>query len=107
MSTKTATVDILVEFHLKPGVQEAFEAILLPHLERVATEPACLMMIASIDSEDATRYLLSEGWADKEEFLTIRMNRSYRIPYNKAVAPMEASPQHVTVWQPVLSLTNQ
>lgn len=92
-------IEILVEFNLKPGVLEDFEAILLPHLEKVAKEKTCLMMAASRDENDETKYILYERWYDEKEFWEVQMKRDYRIPYNKNIAPFEASERKVSMYK--------
>lgn len=104
MNITDVQVTILVEFYLEPDMIEAFEAVLIPHLKRVASESTCLMIFADKDPDNTTRYLLYEQWADKNKFLSIQMNRAYRIPYNTAIEPMEASPRRVTLWQSTLSI---
>lgn len=52
MTQATQGIEILVEFYLKPNVLENFVAILLPHLERVASEETCITMIANRDPND-------------------------------------------------------
>ena len=83
---------LTVEFTLKPGMREQFEAVLLPHIARVADESTCLLMAASRDPEDDTRYILFERWADKDEFWDVQMRRGYREAYYEAIAPMQADP---------------
>lgn len=92
-------IEILVEFTLKPGVLNEFEAILLPHLEKVTSEETCLMMAASRDEKDETKYILYERWKDEKEFWEVQMKRPYRIPYNKNIAPFEAAERKVTMYK--------
>lgn len=96
---KNSEIEILVEFTLKPGVIKDFEAILLPHLERVASEETCLLMAASRDENDETKYILYERWKDEKEFWDVQMKRAYRIPYNENIAPFEAAERKVKMFK--------
>lgn len=92
-------IELTVEFTLKPNVLKAFEAILLPHLERVAAEETCITLIANRDPLNETRYMLYERWENQEEFTTVQMKRSYRIPYEEQIKPFEAAPRKVNIWK--------
>ncbi|TDS13089.1 putative quinol monooxygenase [Sphingobacterium paludis] len=81
---------------------DEFEAILLPHLERVASEETCITMIANRDPNDKTRYMLYERWADEKEFLEVQIKRPYRVPYEEKVGPLEAAPRKVSIWKATL-----
>lgn len=96
---KNNEIEILVEFTLKPGVIKEFEAILLPHLERVASEENCLLMAASLNENDETTYILYERWKDEKDFWEVQMKRAYRIPYNEKIAPFEAAERKVKMFK--------
>ncbi|MDQ1095563.1 MULTISPECIES: nuclear transport factor 2 family protein [Chryseobacterium] len=70
--TENHEIGLSVEFSLKPGVINEFEAVLLPHLERVASEDTCITMIANRDPKDETRYMLYERWAFSIHFTPFR-----------------------------------
>jgi quinol monooxygenase YgiN len=97
---KSKEIEITVEFTLKPGVIKEFEAILLPHLERVSNEETCLLMSASYDQNDETKYFLCERWKDERDFWDVQMKRSYRIPYNQNIAAFEAAESKVSMYTP-------
>ncbi|WP_236688233.1 antibiotic biosynthesis monooxygenase [Empedobacter falsenii] len=100
--TDKQEVEVIVEFSLKPNVIDNFEAILLPHLERLASEQTCITMIANRDPNDETRYMLYERWADKKEFLEVQMKRPYRVPYEEKIQALEANPRKVSIWESTL-----
>jgi quinol monooxygenase YgiN len=59
-----------------------------------------MLMAASYDQKDETKYFLYERWKDEREFWDVQMKKSYRIPYNQNIAAFEAAERKVSMYTP-------
>ncbi|MGJ8560910.1 MAG: putative quinol monooxygenase [Litorimonas sp.] len=48
----------------KPGQEDAVRALSLTHVQRSRTEPGCTAHNVSVDSENSSRFVFVEYWAD-------------------------------------------
>ena len=100
---KNDIVYVKVLLTVKPECREAFERELMAIRQKCIAEIDCLMFDVERRSDDPNIFLLTEAWADRENFEKIQMKREYYPPYFAKIDPMMAAPRQLQYWNRVAS----
>ncbi|KEQ52038.1 putative quinol monooxygenase [Sphingobium chlorophenolicum] len=84
---------IYVRFTLKPGMREAYLALVKPVLEGIASDPLCKTIIVHTDDENPDDVVLYEIWAGtRERFMREETVKPYRADYARTLPSLLAKP---------------
>lgn len=97
MNNKQVTVLIL--FQAKPGMEETLKKEMMALIEPVIAEPACINVNFHQDSDDQTRFMLYENWADKDFYTSDHMQTPYLQAYLKKSEEFLLEPPRIMFWE--------
>lgn len=96
----TTAVTYVITFHLKPGCEAEFLALLTPVLDAMRHEASFVNAVLHRDPAEAGRFMLYETWVDHDHVVAVEIHRPYRRAYNDALPDLLARPREVQVWRP-------
>jgi quinol monooxygenase YgiN len=97
----TAPLVVVVSLRVKAGREEEFLGLLAPVLDAMRHEPTFINAVLHRDPEDATRFMLYETWADREDLIAVQRKRGYRREYEARLADLLDEPRRAEIWHPL------
>lgn len=92
-------VVVIVTFHIKKGMEEAFKQELINVLEPVLAESECINLNMYQNVDDPTHFMLYETWTSKDYFINVQLKKPYYKPYLAKTKQMWESPRKFTYWE--------
>ncbi len=92
---------VVVSLPVKPGCEDEFLRLLTPVLDAMRREPTFINAVLHRDPDDATRFMLYETWADRDDLVQVQMKRDYRQAYEARLPDLLRAPRRAQVWQPL------
>ncbi len=97
---KAKPITVVASFKIKAGAQERFEAAIRRHLPMNVEDPGLERFWMYRDTQDPTRYLFYEDWADQASF-DASLKASWRASYMEATQHLWDVERNVGVWERV------
>jgi quinol monooxygenase YgiN len=94
------TLVAVVSLHVKPGREQEWLDLVKPVLDAVRHEPTFINAVLHRDSDDPTRFMLYETWADRDDLVNVQMKRGYRAAYEARLPDLLLEPRQAQIWQP-------
>lgn len=95
------SITIIVINRVRPGCEAEYQRLLEPVLDAMRYEPTFINTILHQDSEDPTRFMLYETWADRDDFFDVQRNKSYRSEYERLLPSLLSAPREITSFNPL------
>ncbi|MCC7272613.1 MAG: antibiotic biosynthesis monooxygenase [Alphaproteobacteria bacterium] len=90
---------LVISLHVLPGHVDAFLALLTPVLDAMRHETTFVNAVLHQDPDDATRFMLYETWADRDDLQWVQIHRGYRRAYEDRLPDLLREPRRVEIWQ--------
>lgn len=94
---------VVVSNHVKPGCEGEYLKLVLPIIDEMRHEASFINNIIHRATNDPTRFMIYETWADREDVFNVQIRPDYRKTYEARLPEMLRTPREMTFWDPVRS----
>jgi quinol monooxygenase YgiN len=91
----------VITFHVRQDQLDRFHALLLPVLDAMQNETTFVRAMLHADPDNPCRFQLHETWTDREDVMTVQLNRPYRAAWHAALDELLEQPRQIEIWTPV------
>ena len=88
----------VITFHVKPERVDRFHALLNPVLDAMRHEQTFVRATLHVDPERPNVFQLHETWTDRDDVLTVQLDRPYRRAWHAGLHDILAEPRHIAIW---------
>lgn len=92
-------ITVLILFQAKSGMEERVRQAMLVLIPPVLAEPNCISVNFHQDSDDPTRFMLYENWADKDYYTGEHMQTPHIRAYLQQTDELLVEPPHIMFYQ--------
>lgn len=91
----------VITFQVRPEHRGRFLTLLGAVLDAMRHETTFVQAALHEDPEDPNRFMLYETWQDRDDVLTVQLQRPYRAAWHAALDEILAQPRDIQIWRPL------
>jgi len=95
------SISMIVINWVKAGCEADYRRAAEPVLDAMRHETTFINTVLHQDTEDPTRFMLYETWADRSEFFDVQMKKPYRSKYERILPSLLRAPREITYFEPL------
>ncbi|MBP6892916.1 MAG: antibiotic biosynthesis monooxygenase [Pseudacidovorax sp.] len=88
----------VITFHVKPAEVRRFHALLDGVLDAMRGEATFVRAALHVDPDRPYMFQLHETWSDRQDVLTVQLQRDYRRAWHAALEEILAEPRSIAIW---------